>query len=86
VVEESVAVELKCVEQLTSYHRALCLNYLKASNLKTCLLFNFERPLLEYRRLSLFDPRGWAESSVEAVEKAGPEGVEVGSGAKLLVS
>ena len=44
VVEESVVVEVKCVEVLASEHMAQCINYLKASGMKRGLLLNFQRP------------------------------------------
>ena len=52
LVESSVIVELKCVEKLAPTHVSQCLNYLRASGLKTALLINFGRPRLEYRRVS----------------------------------
>jgi GxxExxY protein len=52
VVEGSVLVELKAVSALTDVHTAQCLNYLKASNLKLCLLLNFARPKLEIKRIA----------------------------------
>lgn len=52
VVEEKILVELKCVESVRSEHMAQCLNYLKASGLRICLLFNFQRPRLEWKRIA----------------------------------
>ena len=52
-VENLVIVELKAVGHLEAVHEAQCLNYLRASNLPLCLLFNFARPRLEFRRLVL---------------------------------
>ena len=51
VVEESVLVELKAVKALDDVHMAQCLNYLKASGLKLCLLFNFGKPRIEIKRI-----------------------------------
>ncbi len=53
LVEASVVVELKAVMALNDVHRAQCLNYLKATGLRMCLLLNFGRPRLEIRRLVL---------------------------------
>ena len=50
LVEGTVVVELKAVNQLNSSHVGQLLNYLKAAGLKVGLLFNFGRPRLEYRR------------------------------------
>ncbi len=53
VVEDEVMVELKCVEHLANEHAAQCLNYLRASGLKVCLLVNFQRPKVEWKRIVL---------------------------------
>ena len=52
LVEDSVLVELKAVQALNDVHMAQCLNYLKASGLKVCLLLNFAKPKLEIKRIS----------------------------------
>jgi GxxExxY protein len=41
LVEGTVLVELKAVKILDEVHIAQCLNCLKATGLKVCLLFNF---------------------------------------------
>ena len=51
LVEEVLVVELKCVERLVGEHTAQCLNYLKASGLGVCLLINFQRSKVEWRRI-----------------------------------
>ncbi len=51
VVEDAIAVELKCVERLASEHIAQCLNYLRASGLTLCLLINFQKPKVEWKRI-----------------------------------
>jgi len=53
LVEDSLLVELKAVKQLDSVYEAQCLNYLKATGFKTCLLLNFETPKVQVKRLSL---------------------------------
>jgi GxxExxY protein len=53
VVEDSLLVELKCVRRLTNEHMAQGINYLKASGLHIALLFNFQRPTLEWKRILL---------------------------------
>ena len=44
-------VELKAVKDLDDIHLAQCLNYLKATNLRLCLLTNFAKPKVEIRRV-----------------------------------
>ncbi len=51
LVEESLIVELKCVDHLASEHTAQCLNYLKATGRTVCLLVNFQRSKVEWRRI-----------------------------------
>ena len=51
LIEQAVAVELKAVRAIDNVHRAQCMNYLKASGLRLCLLLNFARPRLEIHRL-----------------------------------
>jgi len=53
LVEDALLVELKCVESLRNEHTSQCLNYLRASNLGLCLLVNFQRPRLEWKRIAL---------------------------------
>ena len=53
IANGSVLVELKAVSALTDIHKAQCLNYLKATGLKVCLLINFGKPRVEVKRLSL---------------------------------
>lgn len=51
LVEEVLLVELKAVKELDDIHLAQCLNYLKATNLRLCLLMNFAKPKLEFGRI-----------------------------------
>jgi GxxExxY protein len=51
LVEESLIVELKCVERFGTEHVAQCLNYLKATGRTVCLLVNFQKPKVEWRRI-----------------------------------
>jgi len=50
---EDLLVELKCAERLANEHTAQCLNYLRASGLTLCLLVNFQKPKVEWRRIVL---------------------------------
>ena len=51
LVEGSVLVELKATRALDDIHMAQCLNYLKATGLKVCLLINFGQPRIEVKRI-----------------------------------
>jgi GxxExxY protein len=53
LVEDVLLVELKCAERLTNEHTAQCLNYLRASGRKLCLLINFQKPKVEWKRVVL---------------------------------
>ena len=53
IVENTVVIELKCVDRFAPEHLAQCLNYLKASRLKLCLLINFQKPTLTWKRIIL---------------------------------
>ena len=53
LVEGALVLELKCVVHLTNEHLAQCLNYFRASHLNLCLLLNFQKPKVEYRRIIL---------------------------------
>lgn len=44
-------VELKCVERLAAEHSAQCMNYLRASGIGVCLLVNFQKPRVDWRRI-----------------------------------
>jgi GxxExxY protein len=51
LVEGSVIVELKVVKNFDEVHMAQCLNYLKATGIKVCLLINFAKPQVEIKRI-----------------------------------
>ena len=51
IIEQSVLVELKAAKALDKIHMAQCLNYLKATGLKMCLLINFGTPRVDVRRI-----------------------------------
>jgi GxxExxY protein len=46
-----IVVELKCVDRLAGEHAAQCLNYLRASGVTLCLLVNFQKPKVEWKRI-----------------------------------
>jgi GxxExxY protein len=49
--EDVVIVELKTVKVLDDTHFAQCLNYLKATEIRVCLLINFSKLLVDVRRI-----------------------------------
>lgn len=51
LVEDVLVVELKCVDHFANEHTAQCLNYLRASGRSVCLLVNFQRSKVEWRRI-----------------------------------
>jgi GxxExxY protein len=65
IVEDVLVIELKCVERLTDVHTAQCLNYLRASGRTVCLLVNFQRPRVEWRRIV----SGFRSSAVSSAPK-----------------
>ncbi len=52
IVEDRVLVELKSVREINDIYRAQCLNYLKATGLRICLLINFGNPKVEVKRIA----------------------------------
>ena len=53
LVEDVLVIELKCVDHLANEHIAQCLNYLRASGKTLCLLINFQKPKVEWKRIIL---------------------------------
>ncbi|APV48955.1 GxxExxY protein [Betaproteobacteria bacterium GR16-43] len=51
IVENEVVVEVKTVDFLERAHRLQCVNYLRATGFRVCLLLNFGTRRLEVRRL-----------------------------------
>jgi GxxExxY protein len=52
LVEDELVIELKCADRLGPEHTAQCINYLKASGQTVCLLINFQKPKVEWKRIS----------------------------------
>jgi len=50
-VEGRLIVEIKALPGIDRAHRMQCLNYLRATNHRLCLLLNFGRPRLEVARI-----------------------------------
>ena len=70
LVEDALVVELKCADRLANEHTAQCLNYLRASGLTLCLLVNFQKPKVEWKRIVHCFP------GAELLEAAGGYGTE----------
>jgi len=51
LVEDCVLIELKAIKALGDIEMAQCLNYLKATALRLCLLLNFGKPRVEVKRI-----------------------------------
>jgi GxxExxY protein len=51
LVQDCILLELKAVKAFDDIHIAQCLNYLKATGLRICLLINFGAPRVEIKRL-----------------------------------
>jgi GxxExxY protein len=51
LIEEIVIIELKATKALDNAHMAQCLTYLKATDLRLCLLLNFGKSRLETQRV-----------------------------------
>ena len=51
LVEDSLVVEVKAQDALTSLHQAQCMNYLRTTGLRLALLLNFGRPRVEVQRV-----------------------------------
>ena len=51
LVEDVLVIELKYTERLSNEHTAQCLNYLRASGRTLCLLVNFQKPKVEWKRI-----------------------------------
>ena len=50
LVEDTVLVELKALRAVTELHYAQCMNYLRATERRLCLLLNFGNPRLGIKR------------------------------------
>ena len=51
LVENEIIVELKTVKEFDEIHLAQCLNYLRITGLKLCLLINFSKTRVEIKRI-----------------------------------
>ena len=53
VVEDQVIIETKACRALDDIHSAQCMNYLRATNMRLCLLLNFGTPAIQIKRIVL---------------------------------
>jgi GxxExxY protein len=53
VVGDAVLVEIKAQEFVDKSSRAQCLNYLRATGLRLCILLNFGRSRIQVARLAM---------------------------------
>lgn len=53
VVENEILIELKTINAISEVHQAKCINYLKATGYRLCLLINFAKPKIEIKRIVL---------------------------------
>jgi GxxExxY protein len=67
LVEDVLLVELKCVDRFAKEHLAQCLNYLRASGRAVCLLVNFQKPKVEWKRIV----NGFQDSIIPASDNEG---------------
>ena len=51
IVDGAVICELKCCDRIGDAQLGQCINYLKATGLKICLLLNFQRSKVEIKRV-----------------------------------
>ena len=51
IVDERILIEVKAVKALDDVHVAQCMNYLKATTLRICLLVNFGSPSVKWQRI-----------------------------------
>jgi len=51
LINKQIVVELKAVKELLDIHVAQLRSYLKATQLKTGLLINFAKPVIEIKRV-----------------------------------
>src|SRR5205823_11327220 len=56
LVEDVLVVELKCAERSPTNTPPNVLNYLRASGRTVCLLVNFQKPKIEWKRIVLGFP------------------------------
>lgn len=51
LINQEIIVELKAIQALDDIHLAQCINYVKATGMKRCLLLNFGKGSMEIKRV-----------------------------------
>jgi GxxExxY protein len=51
MVDDAVLIEIKAIKCFDDVHRTQCLNNLKATGIRICLLLNFGTPKMEVKRV-----------------------------------
>jgi len=51
LIDDRVLVEVKAVKGVEDVHMAQCMNYLRATGLRVCLLVNFGTPKVQIKRI-----------------------------------
>ncbi len=51
LINNEMVIELKAVKELTDFHIAQVISYLKATGLKVALILNFSKSVLEIKRI-----------------------------------
>ncbi len=51
LINNEMVIELKAVKELTNFHIAQVISYLKATGLKVALILNFSKSVLEIKRI-----------------------------------
>ena len=52
-IDDRILIEIKAQSELNDAHLAQCMNYLKATGFKICLLLNFGKARVEVKRIVL---------------------------------
>jgi GxxExxY protein len=51
LVEGKLIIEIKCTDGFADEHLAQCINYLRATDRHLCLLLNFQKPRVAWKRI-----------------------------------
>jgi GxxExxY protein len=51
LVEDKLIIEVKCADGFANEHFTQCINYLRATDLGLCLIVNFQKPKVAWKRI-----------------------------------